>query len=85
MPLRRLLLLLPSLALAAGCRQPVGRHCCGGKGSGRKGGEVRGGEGDHTYIVEIFRFWPKTMDYSKAFWPKSRSFFNPFTPHWKVL
>ena len=23
----------------------------------------------------IFRFWPKTMDYNKAFWPKSRSFF----------
>ena len=20
-------------------------------------------------------FWPKTMDYNKAFWPKSRSFF----------
>ena len=26
-------------------------------------------------IVKIFRFWPKTMDYNKAFWPKSRSFF----------
>ena len=25
--------------------------------------------------VKIFRFWPKTMDYNKAFWPKSRSFF----------
>ena len=26
--------------------------------------------------VKIFRFWPKTMDYNKAFWPKSRSFFE---------
>ena len=25
--------------------------------------------------VKFFRFWPKTMDYNKAFWPKSRSFF----------
>ena len=25
--------------------------------------------------VKIFRFWPKTMDYSKAFWPKLSSFF----------
>ena len=25
--------------------------------------------------VKVFRFWPKTMDYNKAFWPKSRSFF----------
>ena len=25
--------------------------------------------------VKIFRFWPKTMDYSQAFWPKLRSFF----------
>ena len=25
--------------------------------------------------VKIFRFWPKTMDYNKAFWLKSRSFF----------
>ena len=25
--------------------------------------------------VKIFRFWPKTMDYNKAFWPKSRSLF----------
>ena len=25
--------------------------------------------------VKISRFWPKTMDYNKAFWPKSRSFF----------
>ena len=25
--------------------------------------------------IKIFRFWPKTMDYNKAFWPKSRSFF----------
>ena len=25
--------------------------------------------------VKIFRFWPKTMDYNKAFWPKLRSFF----------
>ena len=25
--------------------------------------------------VKIFRFWPKTMDYNKAFWPKSTSFF----------
>ena len=26
--------------------------------------------------VKVFRFWPKTMDYNKAFWPKSRSFFE---------
>ena len=25
--------------------------------------------------VKIFKFWPKTMDYSQAFWPKLRSFF----------
>ena len=25
--------------------------------------------------VKFFRFWPKTMDYNKAFWLKSRSFF----------
>ena len=25
--------------------------------------------------VKFFRFWPKTMDYNKAFLPKSRSFF----------
>ena len=25
--------------------------------------------------LNIFRFWPKTMDYNKAFWPKSWSFF----------
>ena len=25
--------------------------------------------------VIIFRFWPKTMDYNKAFWPKSMSCF----------
>ena len=25
--------------------------------------------------VKISRFWPKTLDYNKAFWPKSRSFF----------
>ena len=25
--------------------------------------------------LKIFRFWPKTMDYSQAFWPKLRSFF----------
>ena len=25
--------------------------------------------------VKIFSFWPKTMDYNKAFWPKSRSLF----------
>ena len=24
--------------------------------------------------VKIFRFWPKTMDYNKAFLPKSRRF-----------
>ena len=24
--------------------------------------------------VKIFRFWPKTMDYNKAFWPKMSSF-----------
>ena len=26
--------------------------------------------------VKIFRFWPKTMDYSKAFWPKLSSSFG---------
>ena len=26
--------------------------------------------------VKIFIFWPKTMDYNKAFWPKSSSFFG---------
>ena len=25
--------------------------------------------------VKIFRFWSKTMDYSKAFWPNLSSFF----------
>ena len=25
--------------------------------------------------VQIYSFWPKTMDYNKAFRPKSRSFF----------
>ena len=25
--------------------------------------------------VKFFRFWPKTMDYNKAFWPKLSSFF----------
>ena len=25
--------------------------------------------------VKIFRIWPKTMDYNKAFWPKLSSFF----------
>ena len=28
--------------------------------------------------AKIFRFWPKTMDYNKAFSPKSRSFFAVF-------
>ena len=28
--------------------------------------------------VKIFRFWPKTMDYNKAFWLKSMSFFVVF-------
>ena len=28
--------------------------------------------------VKIFRFWPKTMDYNKAFSPKSRSFLRSF-------
>ena len=28
--------------------------------------------------VKIFRFWPKTMDYNKAFWPKLSSFFVVF-------
>ena len=28
--------------------------------------------------VKISRFWPKTMDYNKAFWPKSRSFLAVF-------
>ena len=26
--------------------------------------------------VKIFRFWPKTMDYSKAFWPELMSLFE---------
>ena len=35
---------------------------------------------------QIFQFWPKTMDYNKAFWLKSRSIFVVlYTPHWKVL
>ena len=25
--------------------------------------------------VKMSSFWPKTMDYNKAFWPKSRSLF----------
>ena len=30
-------------------------------------------------IVKIFRFWPKTMDYNKAFLPKSTGdFLRPF-------
>ena len=29
-------------------------------------------------VVKIFRFWPKTMDYNKAFWPKLSSFFVVF-------
>ena len=28
--------------------------------------------------VNIFRFWPKTMDYNKAFLPKSSSFSELF-------
>ena len=28
--------------------------------------------------VKIFSFWPKTMDYNKAFCPKSSSFFVHF-------
>ena len=28
--------------------------------------------------VKIFRFWPKTMDYSQAFWPKLSSLFEVF-------
>ena len=28
--------------------------------------------------VKIFKFWPKTMDYSQAFWLKLRSFFVVF-------
>ena len=28
--------------------------------------------------VKVFRFWPKTMDYNKAFRPKSRPFFAVF-------
>ena len=36
--------------------------------------------------VKLFSFWPKTMDYNKAFRPKLRSLFcGPFTPQWKVL
>ena len=48
--------------------------------------------------VKIFRFWPKTMDYNKAFWPKSRCFhhnsslggamklnFTPFCSSWDAL
>ena len=27
---------------------------------------------------KIFRFWPKTMNYNKAFWPKLSSFFVVF-------
>ena len=30
--------------------------------------------------VKFFRFWTKTMDYSKAFSPSTL-----ITPHWKVL
>ena len=28
--------------------------------------------------IKIFRFWPKTMDYSQVFWPKLRSFLEDF-------
>ena len=36
--------------------------------------------------IEIFRFWPKTMDYNKVFWPKLSSFLSALiTPHWNVL
>ena len=36
--------------------------------------------------VKIFRFWPKTMDYNKAFFSEIEVFFcGPFTPQWKVL
>ena len=31
--------------------------------------------------IKIFRFWPKTMDYSQAFCPKSRSLFVAFLLH----
>ena len=36
--------------------------------------------------VKIFRFWPKTMDYNKAFFTKIDVIFcGPFTPQWKML
>ena len=36
--------------------------------------------------VKIFRFWPKTMDYNKAFFTEIEVIFcSPFTPQWKVL
>ena len=31
--------------------------------------------------VNIFSFWPKTMDYNKAFWLKSRPFFSVLLLH----
>ena len=36
--------------------------------------------------IEFFSFWPKTMDYNKAFWLKLSSHICALiTPHWKVL
>ena len=36
--------------------------------------------------VKTFRFWPKTMDYNKAFFTEIEVIFcGPFTPQWKVL
>ena len=36
--------------------------------------------------VKNVKFWPKTMDYNKAFLSKSRRFSAVlFTPQWKVL
>ena len=36
--------------------------------------------------IEIFCFWPKTMDYNKAFLTEIEVIFcGPFTPQWKVL
>ena len=36
--------------------------------------------------IEFFRFWPKTMDYSKAFGRIIPVYLSALiTPHWKVL
>ena len=31
--------------------------------------------------IKIFRFWPKTMDYNKAFWPKLRHIPKGWSSH----